>query len=159
MNNPEVVKRLQDTVKNIKMEFSNFKHITGEDAKNVSGKTIDLAALWVEFMSKQLQELFKSGTTWIKEQVDDALPRYKAHLVDLEKAMKRITDEEAIKDNTKRLAAINKRTEESNNLIKQLPNDKKALSQAETKYESANRALDLANAALKAATLATRPGL
>ncbi|KAJ8112293.1 hypothetical protein OPT61_g5304 [Boeremia exigua] len=156
MNHPDVTKRLQDTVKNVKIELSNFKHISGEDVKNVKGKVVDLPALWVEFMSAQLEEVFRSGTQWIKDQVDYATPMYKAHLADLQKAMKRITDEEALKDATKRQAATDKRVDESNKLIKQLPSDQTALTQAETRLEQAKRALNAANAALKNVPAASR---
>ncbi|KAJ4987128.1 Killer toxin subunits alpha/beta 4 [Stagonosporopsis vannaccii] len=159
MNNAEVTKRLKDTVKNIKTEFGNFKHITGDDVKSVNGKTVDLPGLWVEFMTAQLDKVFQSGTQWVKDQVDFSIPKYKAHVSDLQKALKRITDEEAIKDNVKRQAAMNKRTEESNKLIKQLPNDKKTLSQAETAMMTAKQALEAANAALKKAAPAAKPAL
>lgn len=159
LNDPDVTKRLQDTVKNIKTEFGNFKYITGEDVKDVNGKTVDLSALWIEFMSAQLQKVFESGTKWLKEQIDYATPKYKAHLSDLQQALKRITDEESLKDNTKRQEAIDKRIEESNKLIKQLPNDKTALSQAEISMETAQKVLEVANAALRKQTPATRSAL
>ncbi|KAH6644553.1 hypothetical protein C7974DRAFT_439970 [Boeremia exigua] len=159
MNDPDVEQRLQDTVKNIKTEFGNFKAITGEDVTDVKGKAVDLPALWVEFMTAQLQKVTESGTKWIIEQADFATPKYKAHLVDLQTAMKRITDEEALKDDTKRQAAIDARTEESNKLIKQLPDDKNALSQAKTALDTAEQAANAATAALKSATPATKPAL
>ncbi|KAF2622518.1 hypothetical protein BU25DRAFT_462839 [Macroventuria anomochaeta] len=89
MNTPDVTKRLQESIMNVKIEFSNFKAITGEDVKNINGKPIDLPALRVEFMSAQLELFTEDGTKYIKDQVDSAMPKYKACLQDLRQAEKR----------------------------------------------------------------------
>jgi chromosome segregation ATPase len=159
MNTPDVVQRLQETVKNVKIELGNFKFITGEDARNTKGNPVDLPALWVEFMDKQLQKFTEYGTTFVKDQVDFALPKYKAHLEDLRRAEKRILDEEASRNTPKGKAAIESRAKEHNALVDRLPALKTALSQAETKLETAKKAVEAAKKAVDNAPAANKSSL
>jgi hypothetical protein len=159
MNTPEVVQRLQETVKNVKIEFGNFKFITGEDVRNVKGNPVNLPSLWVEFMDKQLKKFTEDGTKFVKDQVDFALPKYKAHLADLRQAEKRILDEEASKNTPTGKGAIERRVQEHNALVKKLPALKTALSQAESRLETTKKAVDVAKKAMDSASAANRSAL
>jgi hypothetical protein len=159
MNTPDVVQRLQETVKNVKSEFSNFKFITGEDVRNVKGSPVNLPSLWIEFMDKQLKKFTDGGTKFVTDQVDFALPKYKAHLADLRQAEKRILDEEASKNTPRGKQAIDRRAQEHNTLVNRLSTLKTALSQAESRLETAKRAAEAAADALKKATAANKSAL
>lgn len=159
MNTPDVTQRLQESVQNVKIEFGNFKFITGEDIQNTKGTPVDLPALWVEFMDKQLKMFTEDGTRFLKDQIDFALPKYKVHLADLRQADKRIIDEEASKNTPKGKAAIDRRAQEHNALVNKLPALKTALSQAESKLETAKDAAEAATNAVKNATAANKSAL
>jgi hypothetical protein len=73
MNSPDVTKRLHESIKNVKTEFSNFKAITGEDVLTMAGAPVDLPALWIEFMAAQLTAFTTGGTDYVKKQVAFAL--------------------------------------------------------------------------------------
>lgn len=159
MNTPEVTKRLQESIRNVKIEFGNFKAITGEDVKNTSGRPVDLPALWVEFMSAQLKTFTKSGTEYLSRQIAFALPLYKAHVAELRQALKRLTDEDAAKATPPGKAVLDRRIATHNALVTSLPAKITALSQCEVKLASAKKASEAATAAAKAATLANRSRL
>ena len=125
INEPGVTKRMRDTIANVKTELSgeNLAHLFGSKPKD-SSKTVDydLAAMWIEYMNKQLTDFKEKGKTWLTAQIKHALPLYEKEVKELEAALKKINDEVRMKPDLKkktenaRVTKYNKMVTETNGL-------------------------------------------
>ena len=74
MNTPEVAKRMQQTINNVKTELKNVKHLTNNQLpKNDKGVDVDLSVAWNDFTNKQLERSPKRGSDWLKDMIKDGL--------------------------------------------------------------------------------------
>lgn len=74
MNTPEVAKRIQQTIKDVKIELKTFKHLTNNQLpKNDKGVDVDLSVAWNDFTNKQLERSPKRGSDWLKDMIKDGL--------------------------------------------------------------------------------------
>jgi hypothetical protein len=94
MNQPEVTKRMQKTIRNVKTELGNVKHLTNnKPPKNSQGVEVDLSTAWIDFMNQQLERFRVRGEEWLKDAVTFGLAEYKKALAILETEQKTITAE------------------------------------------------------------------
>jgi hypothetical protein len=119
MNQPEVTKRMQKTIRNVKIELGNVKHLTNNKLpKNSQGVEVDLSAAWIDFMNQQLERFRVRGEEWLKDAVAFGLTEYKKALVILETEQKTIIAEKNEKDPKKRKEHDDKRNIARNKAIK-----------------------------------------
>lgn len=76
---------MQNGIKHVKIELQNIKSLTGKDFTNTAGQTVDVPALWVEFMTKHLALVEQKSKAWLNKQVLLAEKLYTAHMADLKK--------------------------------------------------------------------------
>lgn len=140
MNTPEVAKRMQQTIKNVKTELKNVKHLTDNKLpKNDKGVDVDLSVAWIDFMNKQLERFRKRGSDWLRDMIKDGLTEYKTALDLLLKEQKAIKAENAEKDAKKRKTLQDKRTTARNKAIKAIDDKEKNLATAITAMNKAKQ--------------------
>jgi hypothetical protein len=138
MNTPEVAKRMQQTIKNVKTELKNIKHLTNNQLpKNDKSVDVDLSVAWIDFMNKQLERFLKRGSDWLKDMIKDGLTEYEKALKLLLEEQKAIKAENAEKDAKKKKTLQDKRTTARNKAIKAIDDKEKNLATAATAMNKA----------------------
>lgn len=130
MELPLVTSNMRSTIENIRTEFGNIAHLTDNDLpKDAQGQDVDLAALWIEFMDRQLDRFTHTGKDRLREMIQTGTEAFKAELVVMKGWLKKIskTPSNAVKQ--RHNAAVRQYKIEKNNL----KGDKRTLKIAEKK--------------------------
>jgi chromosome segregation ATPase len=132
MNEAEVKKRLQDSVKNVGMELQNAKYFTKE--------TTDLTKLWYAFIEEHLTSVETTAKTWLKDRIEKETEKEIANMIrtlgELEADLKK-------KENSKDKAAHEKKAKEaSDKLDKEIKTAKDAVTTQETVLKNAKTDLE-----------------
>ncbi|KAF9696463.1 hypothetical protein EKO04_005206 [Ascochyta lentis] len=147
MNTPEVAKRMQQTIKNVKTELKNVKHLTDNKLpKDVKGDDVDLSAAWIDFMNQQLERFRKRGDDWLKDMIKEGLAEYQKALDPLEEAQKAIEKENTEKEPTKKKALQDKRITARNKAVQVIGDKQTKLNAAIKEMNSAKKDLQDAEA-------------
>jgi hypothetical protein len=150
MNQPEVTKRMQKTIRNVKIELGNVKHLTNNKLpKNSQGVEVDLSTAWIDFMDQQLEKFRVRGEEWLKDAVTFGLAEYKKALVILENEQKTITAEKNEKDPKKKKAQEDKRTKARNKAVQGVTAKSDNLDKMEKIFNDAKEDLQTAETILE----------
>lgn len=111
MKLPDVQKRLQNEIENVKIELSKekLKHLVGpnnipQDAAKKT--TADLAQMWDEYMKKHILRFERKGVTWLQNQLKPALKLYEAELKELQTDATTLKSQKTEVDKKKRKTAM-----------------------------------------------------
>lgn len=138
MNTPKVAKRMQQTIKNVKTELKNVKHLTNNQLpKNDKGIDVDLSVAWIDVMNKQLEKFLKRDSDRLEDMIKDGLTEYEKALKLLLEEQKAIKAENAEKDTKEKKNLQNKRTTARNTAIKAIDDKEKNLATAATAMKKA----------------------
>ncbi|KAF3004305.1 hypothetical protein E8E13_009093 [Curvularia kusanoi] len=85
LEHPTVSSRMKKDKAHVTTESSNAKELVGKDVTSTTGQVLDLPALWVEFMTKQLTPVETHGKTWLNARLKEAETAYEAHMKFLKK--------------------------------------------------------------------------
>jgi hypothetical protein len=73
MNQPEVKKRLQASVKNVGIELQNVEYFTKE--------TIDLSKLWYACVENHLTDVETTAKEWLKDRIEKDTEKQIANMI------------------------------------------------------------------------------
>jgi chromosome segregation ATPase len=132
MNQPEVKKRLQASVKNVGIELQNVEYFTKEK--------IDLSKLWYACIENHLTDVETTAKKWLKKRIEEDTEKQIANkITTLEKLEADLKKKETSKDK----ATHEKKTKEaSDKLDKEIEAAEDALANQKTVYENAKADLD-----------------
>jgi hypothetical protein len=118
MHLPEVMKRMQKTIKNVQTELSNVQHLTNNNLPMIGGTTpVDLSEAWVAFMSQQLDRFVVKGSEWLKDSISFGTTQYNQALTDLRKAQETIDNESKERNPAKKRKLENARVTARNKAV------------------------------------------
>lgn len=81
MELPQVTKKLRSTIEKVETEFGNVAHLTNNKLpKDTRNQDVDLAALWIEFLDKQLARFAEKGQEWLRTMIALGIKEFGAEL-------------------------------------------------------------------------------
>jgi chromosome segregation ATPase len=132
MNEAEVKKRLQASVKNVGIELQNVKYFTKE--------TTDLAKLWYAFIEKHLTDVENTAKTWLNDRIEKETEKEIANMIT---TLKELEADLKKKENSKNKATHEKKSKEaSDKLDKEIKTAKDAVATQETVLKNAETDLE-----------------
>lgn len=136
----KVVKaRMDNEIKHVETELStdNLEYITTNNLPtDANQKTVDLAALWEEYIEKHLARFERRGVDWLTEQLNHAIPLYETELKKLKMAQNKLTKEAAMKNRNDKIRISNVRETTANKLKTTLKQQKIDLEKAKAAHKA-----------------------